>query len=44
MPIIDATTAEAKRLISSACETMNTILFKECNNIGIPFEDYVIGV
>ena len=41
-PMIDATTAEAKRLIS-ACETMNTILFKECNNIGIPFEDYVIG-
>ena len=40
-PIIDATTAEAKRLIS-ACETMNTILFKECNNIGIPFEDYVM--
>jgi hypothetical protein len=42
-PIIDATTAEAKRLIS-ACETMNTILFKECNNIGIPFEDYVMGM
>ena len=41
-PIIDATTAEAKRLIS-ACETMNTILFKECNNIGIPFEDYVMN-
>ena len=40
-PIIDATTAEAKRLIS-ACETMNTILFKECNNIGVPFEDYVM--
>jgi hypothetical protein len=39
--IIDATTAEAKRLIS-ACETMNTILFKECNNIGVPFEDYVM--
>ena len=39
--ITDATTAEAKRLIS-ACETMNTILFKECNNIGVPFEDYVM--
>ena len=40
--ITDATTAEAKRLIS-ACETMNTILFKECNNIGIPLEDYVMN-
>ena len=39
-PIIDATTAEARRLIS-ACETMNTILFNECNKLGIPFDDYV---
>lgn len=39
-PIIDATTAEAKRLIN-ACETMNTILFDQSNKFGINFEDYV---
>lgn len=39
-PIEDAITAEAKRLIT-ACEQMNTILFNECNKIGIPFDDYV---